>query len=131
MTAIPASPLSERIHNTAGAAQFLARHLRDGRNYVHVLNDQRRGRRSSCIPFTRRGFEVYYREVDLLLFIDAERRRGIRSRPTVLVDDHDLIGLDELFNIEDRLMNLVALRDAANDAIERINAILDEEKEAA
>ncbi len=131
MTAITESPLAERVHNTASAAQFLARHLQDGRNYVHVLNDLRRGRRRSGIPSTRRGPQVYYREVDLLLFIDAERQRGVRGRPTVLVEDDELLSYDEMFNIENRLKNLVALRDSANDAIARINAILEDEKEVA
>ena len=47
--------------------------MKDGRSYVHVLNDQRRGRRAFCIPFTRRGAQAYYKVTDLLLFIDGER----------------------------------------------------------
>jgi hypothetical protein len=125
------STLPERLLNTASAAHFLERHIKDGRNYVHVLNDQRRGRRNFCIPFTRRGLQVYYRMTDLLVFIDAERKRGVISRPAVLVVEDELMGLEEFLNLEDTLKTLMALRDAANDEIEKILAVLEVEKEAA
>lgn len=131
MTTITATPHTENLLNTAAAAQFLARHLNDGRSYVHVLNDQRRGRRSFCIPFTRSGAQAYYKVTDLLLFIDCERKRGVALRPTTLVVEDELMGLDEYLNLENSLKSLVALRDAANEEIEKITAVLEVEEEAA
>lgn len=131
MTIITATPRTEHLLNTAAAAQFLARHVKDGRSYVHVLNDQRRGRRAFCIPFTRRGAQAYYKVTDLLLFIDGERKRGVALRPTTLVVEDEVISVEEWLNMEDTLKTLLALRDAANDEILRISAILDVEKEAA
>lgn len=121
---------TERLFNTAGAAEYLGRHIKDGRNYVHVLIDQRRGRRSSCIPYCRRGKQAYYRENDLLLFIDAERKRGVAVRPSVLREEDDPDGI-RVYVLEESLNDLMALRDAASDEIERINALLEAEKEAA
>jgi hypothetical protein len=68
---------------------------------------------------------------DLLVFIDAERKRGVIDRPTVLVVEDELMGLEEFLNLEDTLKTLMALRDAANDEIGKILAVLEVEKEAA
>lgn len=71
----------ERFYTAGQAAAFLARHLKDGRDYTHLLTDQRRGRRDSRIPYQRKRGRILYSEIDLLKFIDDERRRGIAMRP--------------------------------------------------
>ncbi len=83
---------SARQYTNSRAAAFLARHLDDGRDYCHLLNDQRRGRRENCIPFQKdiKG-RINYLEIDLLKFIDSERLRGVVPAPEfdIIKHDHD------------------------------------------
>jgi hypothetical protein len=90
-----------REYTSAATAAFLARHLHDRRDYTLLLQDQRRGRRRSSIPFhTDARGRVFYFEPDLLLYVDRELARGVAARPEFTerkVDDDGFISLHPFY----------------------------------
>ena len=72
--------------SAASAAQYLHEKLGDGRSYYSLLQDMRRHRRRSCIPFHKDGRgKAWYYKADLDTFVDEEQKRSLAKRHDYLV----------------------------------------------
>ena len=72
------------------AADYLAEHIGDGRDYSRKLADMRRGKGGYELPFHRdRGGRAFYYKSHLDEFIEAELRRVKAKKPIKKVERHD------------------------------------------